>query len=41
MKGLVKTGTGKAYPDDALYIGELAHLDDAQWELVVKDFFRR
>lgn len=41
MKELVKGGAGKACPDDALYIGELAHLDDAQWEKIVKDFFRR
>lgn len=40
MKEMVKVAAGKAYPDDALYVGELAHLDDEQWERIVKEFFR-
>lgn len=39
MKDFVKGG--KTYVDDALYIGEIQQLDDAQWERIVKDFFWR
>ncbi|MDD5305126.1 MAG: response regulator [Elusimicrobia bacterium] len=37
IKEIVKGGP---LLDDALSIGELQHLDDAQWEKIVKEFFR-
>ena len=39
MKELLKGVPGKAYPDDALYVGELQQLDDANWEKLVREFF--
>ncbi len=41
IQELIKGGAGKTCPDGALYVGELEQLDDAQWEKIVKDFFRR
>ena len=41
MREIGKGGARQPYSDEAVYVGELAQLDDAQWERVVKDFFRR
>ncbi len=36
-----KNSGRKDSPGDALYVGELGQLDDAQWEKIAGDFFRR
>ena len=41
MRGIGKDSGREDSPGDALYVGELEQLDDAQWEKIVRDFFRR
>ncbi|OGR73752.1 MAG: histidine kinase [Elusimicrobia bacterium GWC2_65_9] len=41
MKGLVKAGAPESPGGDGLYLGELERLDDAGWDRVVAEFFKR
>jgi CheY-like chemotaxis protein/glycine cleavage system H lipoate-binding protein len=40
MKKMLKSGPDGG-PDESVYAGELQQLDDSQWEIIVKEFFRR
>ncbi len=40
MRGMLKTGADGS-SDESVYAGELQRLDDAQWEVIAKEFFRR
>jgi hypothetical protein len=41
MKDIGSEQDSNAGAEDTLHLGELEQLDDAQWERVVKEFFRR
>lgn len=41
VKPMLKNGPAEAPADESLQVGELEHLDDDQWDQVVKEFFRR
>lgn len=41
MKDIVKKDARRVYMDEAIHVGELEQLDDAQWEKIVKELFRR
>ncbi len=41
MQRLAGSGAVKARLDGAVYAGELEHLDEANWENMVKEFFRK
>lgn len=41
MKSLVKAGSPGAADGDGLYLGELERLDDAGWDRIVAEFFKR
>jgi len=40
MKDMLKTGADGGV-DETVYAGELQRLDDAQWEIIAREFFRR
>ena len=40
MKDMLKTGADGGV-DETVYAGELERLDDAQWEIIAREFFRR
>lgn len=41
MKEMSKDGAAVDSVEELLHLGELEHLDDAQWARVEQEFFRR